>query len=99
LAKNPKQRREPGAARLKKEKILVPNARTLGYSVLYRFNLDHKPKWIIGLDVGHGIPIETAEDFDAWVRGARAELSDGGTPPPDVTYQKIVDLARQIRNH
>jgi len=77
----------------------VPNARTLGYSVLYRFNLDHKPKWIIGLDVGHGIPIETAEDFDAWVRGARAELSDGGTPPPDVTYQKIVDLARQIRNH
>ena len=37
--------------------------------------------------------------FQRCVLGAMGEFSDSGTPPADVTYQKVVDLARQIRNH
>jgi hypothetical protein len=28
-----------------------------------------------------------------------AEFSDGGKPPADVTWEKVVDLARQMRHH
>ncbi len=73
------------------------------------FFIDDPSRWIgltftIDYDDGYiaylnSVPIETAEDFDTWVLGAMAELSDSGTPPPEVTYQKIVDLARQIRDH
>ena len=42
-------------------------------------------------------PVKTAEDFDKWVRGAMAELSDNATAPADVTYQKVSDLAQQTR--
>ncbi len=73
--------------------------KSLGYDVLYRFNLDPQPKWIIDLNAEYGLPIGNAADFEKCVLGAMAELSDSGTPPPDVTWQKVVDLARRIRNH
>jgi hypothetical protein len=73
------------------------SARESGYDVLYRFNLDPQPSAGFGLRVGYGVPINTAEDFDAWVRGAMAELSDGGVAPETITYQKVVDLARRLR--
>jgi DNA-directed RNA polymerase specialized sigma24 family protein len=51
--------------------------------------------------------VNTAEDvvqdvfvaFERCVLGAMGEFSDSGTPPADATWQKVVDLTRQIRNH
>ncbi len=74
-----------------------PLVKQAGYDALYRFHLDAKPNALFGLNVEYGVPIQTAEDFDKWVRGAMAELSDGGTPPVGTTYQKVCDVARQVR--
>jgi len=72
------------------------SVRQLGCDVLYRFNLDHEPKWRIGLTVDC-MPIEAVEDFDKWVLGAMAELSDDGRAPEDVTYESVLQLAEQVR--
>lgn len=74
------------------------NVKQLGYRAMYRFNLDPLPKWRIGLTIEYGIPIETAGDFETWVVGAMAELSDDGVAPEHVTYQNVIALARQIRS-
>lgn len=71
-----------------------------GYETLYRrnheiarrFTFDHhdmamKPEFTI----------ETPEEFDEWVLGAMAELADDGTAPKNLTYQKVIDLAQQVR--
>ncbi len=73
------------------------SVRQLGCDVLYRFNLDHEPKWRIGLTVDCILPIETVEDFGEWVLGAMAELSDDGKAPESVTYESALQLAEQIR--
>jgi hypothetical protein len=72
------------------------SVRQLGCDVIYRFNLDHEPKWRIGLTV-NCMPIEAVEDFDKWVLGAMAELSDDGKAPENVTYENILQLTEQIR--
>jgi hypothetical protein len=84
--------------------LYVPNGtpptgtKKLGYDVLYRFNLEqYTPKCRIGLTVKYGIPIETSGDFDKWVLGAMAELSDDGEAPADVTYTRVLQLAEKIR--
>ena len=38
------------------------------------------------------------QEFDVWVRGAMAELSDDGKAPESVTYQNVLQLAEKIRN-
>jgi len=73
------------------------SVRQLGCDVLYRFNLDHEPKWRIGLTVDCML-IETVGDFDKWVLGAMAELSDDGKAPENVTYESVLQLAKQIRS-
>jgi hypothetical protein len=50
----------------------------------------------MGLRVPYGVPIKTTDDFDKWVRGAMAELSDSGTAPDQVTYQSVSQLIQQI---
>jgi hypothetical protein len=75
---------------------LPANVKYLGYDVLWRFNVA-SPNGGMGLTVAYGVPLRTAEDFDKWVRGAMAEFSDSGRPPADVTYQKVCDLAQQVR--
>ena len=83
--------------------LFIPNAaplwsvREFGYDILYRFNLPRVPEWTILLKVYDGLHIETAEDFDTWVLGVMAELSDGGAAPEQVTYERVTELARQIR--
>ncbi len=72
------------------------NVKYLGYDMLSRFNTA-TPSGRMGITVGSGVAVRTAEDFDRWVRGALAEFSDSGRPPADVTYQKVCDLARQVR--
>ncbi len=73
----------------------VPPARSemLGYDVLYRFNLEEKPKWRIGYTLDYGIRIETEEDFNKWVLGAMAELSDDGKAPDGITYESVLQLS------
>ncbi len=72
------------------------NVKYLGYDMLSRFNTA-TPSGRMGIMVGSGVAVRTAEDFDRWVRGALAEFSDSGSPPADVTYQRVCDLARQVR--
>ena len=67
------------------------------YNVLYRFNLEPQPKWRIGYTVDYGILIETSEDFDKWILGAMAELSDDGNAPQGITYDSVLQLAKETR--
>jgi hypothetical protein len=69
----------------------------LNCDVLYRFNLDPEPKWRIGLTADCPMLIEGSEDFDKWVLGAMAELSDDGTAPVDITYERVLALAEQVK--
>ena len=50
------------------------------------------------MSVDYGLSIKTKEDFDTWVLGAMADLSSEGKAPEDVTYENVLQLARQIRN-
>lgn len=70
-----------------------------GYDVLWRFNSTSAPNGGIGLKAMYGVPIVTAEDFDKWVGGAMAELSDTGAAPDQLTYQSVLQLSRQVRPH
>jgi hypothetical protein len=73
------------------------NVRQFGYHALYVFNLEHEPRLKINLPVPYGLLIETKEDFDKWVLGAMAALSDDGKAPENVTYESVLQLAEQIR--
>ncbi|MBN1972838.1 MAG: hypothetical protein JW787_04320 [Sedimentisphaerales bacterium] len=41
--------------------------------------------------------IQDKNEFNTFVLGALAELSDGGKVPEDITYEKVLSLAQQIR--
>jgi hypothetical protein len=84
--------------------LYVPNGtppadvQETGYEMLYRWNLEFARNFVFEhMPVKPEFTIETAEEFDEWVLGAMAELADGGTAPADVTYQKVIDLAQQVR--
>jgi hypothetical protein len=84
--------------------LYVPNgippadAQATGYEMLYRWNLEFAKNFVFEhMTVEPEFPIDTAEEFDEWVLGAMAELSDDGKAPADVTYQKVVALVRQVR--
>ena len=91
------------AGKLIEWSIFVPDGTPLasveqfGYDAIYRFNLEPKPKWTIGLTAEYGLLIETAEDFDKWVLGAMAELSDEGKAPTGLTYERVLRLAEEVR--
>ncbi len=84
--------------------LYVPNGpppgrgRMLGYDLLCRFNVPRAVQSWPGMDVDCGIPVETSEDFETWVSGAMAELSDDGAAPENVTYENVKELIRQIRS-
>lgn len=84
--------------------LFVPDGRPpwsvkrLGYEVIYRFNLEREPPWTITLKVPHGLLIKSAGDFNKWVLGAMAELSDNGKAPEHLPYENVLRLAEQIRN-
>ncbi len=73
------------------------NVKQFGYHMLYVFNLEHEPRLKINLPVPYGLLIETKEDFDKWVLGAMAALSDDGKAPENVTYESVLQLTKQIR--
>lgn len=63
--------------------------------MLCRFNLPVEQEPAVGNPV-HKNPI-APDEFDLFVRGAMAELSDDGVAPGHVTYENVMALARQIR--
>lgn len=84
--------------------LYVPNGpppadvQATGYKMLYRWNLEFAQHFVIDdMTVKPEFTIETAEEFDEWVLGAMGELADDGTAPENLTYQKVIDLAQQIR--
>jgi len=77
----------------------VPSRESIiGYQLLHRYNTD-KNKIVGSVSLSHheDIQIETEEDFEEWVLGAMAELSDDGKTPEGITYQSVLELSRQIR--
>jgi hypothetical protein len=69
-----------------------------GYEMLSRWNHEFGEHWAIGrMTVTPEFTIDTTAEFDEWVLGAMAELNEDGKAPADVTYQKVVDLAQQVR--
>ncbi len=84
--------------------LYVPNGpppadvQETGYEMLYRWNLEFARNFVFEhMTVKPEFTIETTAEFDEWVLGAMAELADNGTAPADVTYQKVIDLAQQVR--
>lgn len=84
--------------------LYVPNGpppvdvQETGYEMLYRPNLEFAQRFNFDdMTVKPEFTIETAEEFDEWVLGAMAELADEGTVPENLTYQKVIDLAQQVR--
>jgi len=49
-------------------------------------------------NLSEDIVIDSSYDFNTWVLGAMAELSDDGKAPEHVTYENVLRLAEQIRN-
>jgi hypothetical protein len=69
-----------------------------GYEMLCRWNLEFAQHFTIHhMTVTPEFTIETTAEFDEWVLGAMAELSEDGTAPPQITYQAVLDLTQQIR--
>jgi hypothetical protein len=69
-----------------------------GYEMLYRWTLEFAQHFTFDhMTVMPEFTIDTTAEFDEWVLGAMAELSEDGRAPADVTYQKVIDLAQQVR--
>jgi hypothetical protein len=81
----------------------VPDRNTFqSYRVMSKYNdagprpfFDGRPE---GLSQDHELPINSEQEFDTWVRGAMAELSDDGKAPEHVTYKNVLELAERIRS-
>ena len=78
--------------------LYVPN-QPAPHSGIMGFDLELRPPDPKGGSWGSGdlLRINTAEDFDQFVLGAMAELSDSGTTPVDLTYDSVMALAEQLR--
>jgi hypothetical protein len=74
-----------------------PNS-VLGYGLLHRYNPESREvNAKISLSMAAELTIEKAEEFDTFVLGAMAELSDDGRAPADVAYEGVLELVEQIR--
>jgi hypothetical protein len=65
------------------------------YHTLPRFN-PPKDRVLFSLGLLNDMLIGNEQDFNKWVLGAMAELSDDGKAPADVTYEGVLELAEQI---
>ncbi len=69
----------------------------LSFNCDVQYNAD-KDKFDGRIDgVNPDLEINSPEDFDTWVCGAMADLSDSGTAPEGITYEYVMNLIRQIR--
>lgn len=65
------------------------------YRMLCEFNLPSEQPPEVGNPMSEN-KIE-ADEFDTFVRGAMAELSEDGKAPESVTYESVLQLTKQIR--
>ena len=70
----------------------------LGYNLNIKYQVDESAFGSRPGSLSEDLVIDTNKDFDTWVRGAMVELSDNGKAPEDITYESVLQLARQIRN-
>ena len=70
-----------------------------GYKVISKYNFGPRP-FFDGRPylLGQELIINSEQEFDIWVRGAMAELSDDGKAPESITYKNVLQLAEKIRN-
>lgn len=84
--------------------IYVPNKKMPkrntfnAYKVIQKYN-GTEPRSFGGRPnlIGQELAINSEEEFDTWVRGAMAELSDDGKAPENVTHESVLQLTKQIR--
>jgi len=84
--------------------IYVPNKKMperdtfQDYKVIAKYN-GVEPRSFLGRPnlVGQELDIKSEEEFDTWVLGAMAELSDDEKAPECVTYESVLQLTKQIR--
>ena len=70
----------------------------LGYRLLHKYNPENREvKATISLSMAAELTIDNTEDFDIFVLGAMAELSDDRKAPDDITYESVLQLAERIR--
>ncbi len=68
--------------------------------VMHRFNLpEDRLTPILILSVSAAMPIDNAQEFDALVRGAMVELSETHQAPAGITFERVMQLARDVRLH
>ncbi len=69
------------------------------YKVISKYNFGPRP-FFDGQpgSLGQELIINSEQEFDIWVRGAMAELSDDGKAPESITYKNVLQLAEKIRN-
>ena len=83
--------------------LYVPNGQpparssVVGYQLNVKFEANKTRFGTLPGNLFDDLPIHTDYDFNAWVRGAMAELSDYGEPPEGVSYESVLRLAEQIR--
>lgn len=68
------------------------------YEVNLEFDVDKSRFGTWPRNISEDLVIDSRYDFDTWVLGAMAELSDNGKAPEQVTYGDVLQLAKQIRN-
>jgi hypothetical protein len=86
--------------------LYVPNAEppkpeaVLMYRIQYRLNVQRTEDIDISVRqtaTPNPQMVETEEDFNRLVLGAMAERNDSASPPEQVTYASVLQMARQIR--
>lgn len=83
--------------------LYVPDSEppTRGSLLAYELNVKYEvDKNRFGTRPGNlsgDLVIDSSDDFNAWVRGAMAELSDDGKAPENITYERVLRLAEQIK--
>ena len=78
----------------------VPERNTFQtYKVISKYNFGPRP-FFDGRPgtLGQEMTINSEQEFNTWILGAMAELSDDGKAPESVTYNNVLELADKIRN-
>ena len=67
-----------------------------GYQLLTRSSSGENR--MLSLSIPPAIVVENQKDFDVFISGTMKDLSDSEVIPKHITYEKILQLARQIHN-
>lgn len=75
---------------------VVPPSRSslFGYELNVKYNVDKNRFGNRPGNLTQDLAIDSSYDFNTWVRGAMAELSDDGKAPEGVTYESVLQLAK-----